>query len=62
MTTATDHRIRQVEEALYPTEAMALWLQEAKQEHRSLSDLVDSLRDQPDEAWPLFRLTKSVVE
>jgi hypothetical protein len=57
MTSATDRRIKQVEEALYPTEAMALWLREAKAEHRSLGDLVQSLRNQPEEAWPLFRLT-----
>jgi hypothetical protein len=36
---------------------MALWLQGAKEEHRTLTELVASLRTQPDEAWPLFRLT-----
>jgi hypothetical protein len=57
MTSATDRRLQRVEAALYPTEAMALWLQEAKAAHRSLGDLVQSLRTEPEEAWPLFRLT-----
>jgi hypothetical protein len=57
MTSATDRRLQRVEAALYPTEAMALWLQEAKAEHRTLTDLVQSLRHEPEEAWPLFRLT-----
>jgi hypothetical protein len=57
MTSATDRRLQRVEAALYPTEAMALWLQEAKAEHRTLNELVASLRTQPDEAWPVFRLT-----
>src|SRR6266571_4740654 len=57
MTRVTDRMLRRVEDALYPSEAMALWLQEAKQEHRSLAELVGSLRPQPEEAWPLFRLT-----
>src|SRR5688500_3903450 len=57
MTTATDRRLQRVEAALYPTEAMALWLQGAKDEHRTLNELVASLRTQPEEAWPLFSLT-----
>jgi hypothetical protein len=57
LTAATDRRLKQVEAALYPTEAMALWLREAKREYRSLGDLVQSLRNQLEEAWPLFKLT-----
>jgi hypothetical protein len=57
MTAVNDRRLQRVEAALYPTEAMALWLQGAKEEHRTLNELVASLRTQPDEAWPLFRLT-----
>jgi hypothetical protein len=57
MTSATDRRLQRVEAWLYPTEAMALWLQDAKEQHRSLTDLVQSLRHEPEEAWPLFGLT-----
>jgi hypothetical protein len=35
MTGVNDRRLKRVEEALYPTEAMALWLHEVKQERRS---------------------------
>jgi hypothetical protein len=57
VTGVNDRRLQRVEAALYPTEAMALWLQGAREEHRTLNELVASLRTQPDEAWPLFRLT-----
>jgi hypothetical protein len=57
VTSAADRRLKRVEDALYPTEAMALWLQEAKEQHRSLEELVADLRAQPEEAWPLFQLT-----
>jgi hypothetical protein len=57
MTGVNDRRLQRVEAALFPTEAMALWLQGAKEEHRTLNELVASLRTQPDEAWPLVRLT-----
>jgi len=58
MTRVTDRMLRRVEEALNPTEAVALWLRETKQEHRSLHELVESLERQPEEAWPLFTLTR----
>ena len=49
--------LQKIETALTPAETMAPWLREAREEHRSLADPVQSLRSQPDEAWPLFQLT-----
>jgi len=57
MTSRADRQLKKIEEALEPTEAMALWLRSTRQKHRSLADLVHSLRGLPDEALPLFRLT-----
>src|SRR5438105_316343 len=56
--TATDHRLRNIEEALDPSAVMALWLHRVRQEHRSIRSLVESLSGQADEAWPLFHLTR----
>jgi hypothetical protein len=50
-------RLDKIEAGLGPTEAMVLWLQETKERYRSLRELVEDLRSQPDEAWPLFQLT-----
>jgi len=58
MTSAGNRRLKRVEGALYPSEAMALWLHEAKEEHRSLRDLVERYKAEPAEAWPLFELTR----
>ena len=45
---AADRRLRRIEAALTPTEAMALWLRETREEQRSLAELVASLRGLPD--------------
>jgi hypothetical protein len=58
MPSATGRRLTKVEEALEPTEAMALWLTEARQSFDTLRELVEDLRAKPDEAIPLFRLTR----
>src|SRR6266508_306143 len=58
MSSAPGRRLRKIEEALEPTEAMALWLTEARQSFDTLYELVADLRAKPDEALPLFRLTR----
>jgi len=56
--TATERRLQNIEEALDPPAAMALWLYNVRQQHPSLRTLVETLSGQPDEAWPLFQLTR----
>src|SRR6266702_1675178 len=51
-------RLQRIEAALIPTEAMAVWLQEVRAQHRSVHDLARSLQGKPDEAFPLFTLTR----
>ena len=57
MSSNTGRRLKKIEEALEPTEAMALWFTEARQSFDSMQELVEDLRTEPDEALPLFRLT-----
>src|SRR6266508_410687 len=58
MSSAPGRRLRKIEEALEPIEAMALWLTEARQSFDTLRELVADLRAKPEEALPLFRLTR----
>ena len=53
-------RLDRVEDALYPSETMALWLGQAKTEHRSLHALIQSYKDEPDNTWPLTVLSRQV--
>ena len=39
---------------------MALWLGQAKTEHRSLHALIQSYKDEPDNTWPLTVLSRQV--
>ena len=58
MSSGGQRRLQRIEAALIPTEAMAVWLQEVRAQHRSVHDLARSLQGKPDEAWPLFTLTR----
>src|SRR5439155_2225772 len=58
MSSGGQRRLQRIEAALIPTEAMALWLQDVRSHHRSLRALVVSLQGKPDEAFPLFTLTR----
>ncbi len=58
MSSGGKRRLDRLEAALVPMEAMALWLQETRAKYRSLSELVRSLHGKPDEAYPLFVLTR----
>ena len=58
MTSAPGRRLKKIEEALDPTAVIALWLTEARQSFDTLRELVEDLRTKPDEALPLFRLTR----
>ncbi len=53
MTSAPGRRLKKIEGALEPTEAMALWLFEARQSFDTLRELVEDLRTKPEEALPL---------
>jgi hypothetical protein len=53
-------RLDRVEDALYPSETMALLLGEAKRQHRSLHELIQRDRDEPEESWPLTVLMRQV--
>src|SRR5437867_8584561 len=58
MSSGGQRRLQRIEAALIPTEAMAVWLQDVRSHHRSLRALVESLQGKPDEAFPLFTLTR----
>src|SRR6266508_81116 len=58
MTSGGKRRLERLEAALVPLEAMAVWLQDVRQQHRSVPDLARSLQGKPDEAFPLFTLTR----
>ena len=58
MTSGGKRRLDRLEAALVPMEAMAVWLHDVRQHHRSLEELVHSLRGKPEEAFPLFTLTQ----
>ena len=60
MTRPSKQRLDRVEDALYPSETMALWLGQAKTEHRSLHALIQSYKDEPDNTWPLTVLSRQV--
>src|SRR6266480_4880355 len=60
MTRPRKQRLDRVEDALYPSETMALWLGQAKTEHRSLHALIQSYKDEPDNTWPLTVLSGQV--
>ena len=57
MSSLAARRLKKIEAALEPTEAMALWLAGAREEFSSLPELAESLRHQREEALPLFQLT-----
>ena len=54
-------RIEKIEESLTPRQAVVLWLEEAAQ-LGSLRDYVLSIKDGPDAAFPLFRLSHQVEQ
>src|SRR5437667_6820926 len=58
MSSGGQRRLQRIEAALIPTEAIAVWLQDVRSHHRSLRALVESLQGKPDEAFPLFTLTR----
>ena len=58
MTSGGKRRLERIEAALIPTEALALWLQDARADHGSLPALVRSYLGKPEEAWPLFTLAR----
>jgi len=49
-------RLKSIEQSLDAPEIMLLWLEDARR-HATLSDLVRSLKGQPEGAYPLYRLT-----
>jgi hypothetical protein len=57
--TTSVKRLEKVEAGLSPREVFLVWMQEAHQ-HGSLGRFVDSLKDAPDEAYPLWRLPDQV--
>jgi hypothetical protein len=57
MSSLAERRLKKVEDALEPTEAMALWLSGARDEFGSLQELAQSLRCAREEGLPLFQLT-----
>ena len=56
-----ERRIAKIEEALTPTQRVLAWLDEAHA-HGGLSEYVDSLLDQPAEAFPTNRLLREAAE
>ncbi len=58
MSSGGKRRLDRLEAALVPMEAMAVWLQDVREHHRSVPDFARSLHGKPDEAFPLFTLTR----
>ncbi len=52
-----DRRLSKIESSLTPKQAVLLWMEEAHQ-HDSLFQYVASIKDGPDNAWPLYRLSE----
>src|SRR6266542_3048881 len=58
MSSGGKRRLDRLEAALVPKEAMAVWLQDVRQHHRSVPDLARSFQGKPDETFPLFAFTR----